>query len=61
MFKIEIYSEHLGWIDDPSFLGWGCVENDNRWETKQSALEARRELAADGLSLGNLRVVPADA
>ena len=34
MFAIESRSDTHDWIDDPSFLGWGCVENDNRWALK---------------------------
>jgi hypothetical protein len=61
MFKIETYSVHHGWTDDPSFLGYGCVENDNRWATKTEALAACKELHKVWLCPRcNLRVVPAD-
>lgn len=58
MFAIETKSDHLGWTDDSSFLGWGCVENDNRWDTEAEALAACDELAAAwGSPRSNLRVV----
>jgi hypothetical protein len=58
MFAIEIHSAIHGWIDDPSFLGHGCVENDNRWATEADALIACDELAnLYGCSRSDLRVV----
>ena len=58
MFAIECHSEHLGWTDDSSFLGWGCVENDNRWPTEAEALAACNELAdVWGCPRSSLRVV----
>ena len=45
MFAIETRSDNHDWIDDPQFLGWGCVENDNRWNSESEALAACDELA----------------
>lgn len=60
MFKIETHSKYLGWTDDPSFLGHGATDEDNRWPTEGDAESACYELAAAGVvSPECLRVVPA--
>jgi hypothetical protein len=60
VFKILTYSAYHGWTDDPNFLGYGCVENENRWTTEYEAEAACEELhKACGFPLCNLRVVPA--
>ena len=60
MFKIETLSIY-GWTDDPTLLGHGCTDGDNRWPTKAEALAARDELAGVfGFSRSELRVVAAD-
>jgi len=62
MFAIETRSDTHDWIDDPSFLGHGCVENDNRWATEADALAACDELAdVYGCPRSNLRVVAVNA
>lgn len=59
MFKIETLSLH-GWTDDPSYLGFGCIESDARWGSEAEALAACDELAeAWGYPRSSLRVVPA--
>jgi hypothetical protein len=60
MFKIETLSKTLGWTDDPSFLGHGATEGDNRWHTEGDAESACYERAAAGVVAPEcLRVVPA--
>jgi hypothetical protein len=60
MFKIETLSKHHGWTDDPSFLGHGATNEDNRWPTEGDAESACYELAAAGVVAPEcLRVVPA--
>lgn len=62
MFAIETRSATHDWTDDPGFLGWGCVENDNRWASEAEALAACDELASTwGCPRSDLRVVAADA
>ena len=62
MFAIETRSATHDWTDDPSFLGWGCVENDNRWSSEAEALVACDELADGwGCPRSDLRVVPVNA
>jgi hypothetical protein len=62
MFAIETRSAHRNWTDDPNFLGWGCVENDNRWSSEAEALAACDELAdVWGCPRSDMRVVPANA
>jgi hypothetical protein len=62
MFAIETRSATHDWTDDPQFLGWGCVENDNRWSSEAEALAACDELASVwGCPRADLRVVLADA
>jgi hypothetical protein len=58
MFKIETNTDH-GWTDDPSILGHGCTDKDNRWPTEAAALAACDELASyAGFDRSKLRVVP---
>lgn len=60
MYKIETYVESVGWTDDPSRLGWGCVDSDNRWPTMAAANAAMEELCNGwGCHASDLRVVPA--
>ena len=62
MFAIETRSDNHDWIDDPQFLGWGCVENDNRWNSESEALAACDELAeVFGCLRSDLRVVEVHA
>lgn len=57
VYTIEILTED-GWLDDPSYLGHGCAEDDNVWRTEQEALAACDELARDcGFDRTTLRVV----
>lgn len=57
MFKIETLSDSGEWVDDPDYLGFGVVENDNRWRYGNDALEACEELADVGLDRSRMRVV----
>jgi hypothetical protein len=59
MFKIEKNTDHHGWTDDPSILGHGCTDKDNRWPTEAAALAACDSLAScAGFDRSLLRVVP---
>lgn len=58
MFAIETHTIN-GWTDDPSLLGGGCTEANNRWTSEADALAACDELATVwGCPRSNLRVVP---
>lgn len=57
MFKIETLSDSGEWVDDPDCLGFGIVENDNRWGSEADALEACEELADVGLDRSRMCVV----
>jgi hypothetical protein len=56
-FKIETLTAN-GWTDDPTLLGFGASQDDNRWPTQDAALAACAELCAV-LDPTRLRVVPA--
>jgi hypothetical protein len=44
-FKIETLTAD-GWSDDPSLLGFGASQDDNRWPTRAAAMAACYELCA---------------
>ena len=54
-FKIETLTAD-DWSDDPSLLGHGATDDDNRWPTQAAALAACAELCAV-LDPTRLRVV----
>ena len=58
-FKIQTLANGE-WNDSAAELGFGCPQDDNLWATKEGALAACDELAADGFDRSRLRVVPAD-
>ena len=55
-FKIETLTADE-WTDDPTLLGFGTTDEDNRWGTREAALRACTELCAV-LDPTRLRVVP---
>jgi len=44
-FKIEALTAD-GWSDDPSLLGFGASQDENRWPSQAAALAACAELCA---------------
>lgn len=58
MFKIESRSPHVDWTDDPTRMGGGIIDFDNRWTSEAEALQACNELASIfGCPRSDLRVV----
>ncbi len=46
MFRIETRTQFGDWTDDPTRLGHGCTDEDNRWQTEEEAEAACDNLCA---------------
>ena len=61
LYAIQTLHRSMGWTDDPTLLGNGCMANDNRWASEAEAIAACDELAQGlGVFCDGLRVVPID-